>query len=71
MYFRTQSKFKRIPIQNQLRHETQGWWEGRRVTQAFNKHFDSGTEQQIGGVSIVAANTMAHRSTTQTMIPLA
>jgi hypothetical protein len=54
---------KRIPIQHQLRNMTQGWWEHRRVTQAFNNNFDSRKEQQIGGVSIIAANTLAYRST--------
>lgn len=54
---------KRIPVHHQLRQVTQGWWEARRVTQAYNQHFDSGKEQQIGGVSIVATNTLAHRST--------
>lgn len=54
---------RRIPIQHQLNYLTQGWWEHRRVSQSYNKHYDSGKEQQIGGVSIIATNTIAHRST--------
>jgi hypothetical protein len=55
---------KRIPTHHQLKHMTQGWWQHRRVSQSYNKHYDSGKEQQRGGVSIIASNTIAHRSTT-------
>jgi exonuclease III len=41
---------------------TSGWWEHRRTTQAYNEHFDSGKESQVGGVSITVANSLAHRT---------
>jgi len=55
---------KRTPILHQLKHTTQGWWQNRRVCQAYNKHFDTGRASQVGGVSIVLNNSLAHRSTT-------
>jgi Exonuclease III len=55
---------KRLPTQWQLRNITQGWWQHRRVSQAYNHNFDSGKESQVGGVSIIINNSMAHRSTT-------
>jgi hypothetical protein len=55
---------KRIPTQLQLRNLTQGWWQHRRVSQAYNRHFDSEKESQVGGVSIIINNLLAHRSTT-------
>lgn len=53
----------RTPLQKQLRHSTNGWWEHKRSSQAYNRHFDSGKESQIGGVSITVTNSLAHRST--------
>lgn len=54
--------FRRLPSHKQLKNVTQGWWQHRRVCQTFNKHFDSGKEQQVGGASIIAINSIAHRS---------
>jgi Exonuclease III len=55
---------KRIPTQWQLRNLTQGWWQHRRVAQAYNRQFDSGKESQVGGVSLTINDSLAHRSTT-------
>lgn len=55
---------KRTPSHWQLRHITQGWWQHRRVSQAYNKHFDSGKEAQVGGVSITINDSLSHRSST-------
>jgi hypothetical protein len=60
---------RRIPIQQQLKNITNGWWQHRRVTQSFNKHFDSGKEYQVGGVSIITTDSLAHRSTTSNNDP--
>lgn len=53
----------RIPTQWQWCNVTQGWWQHQRVTQVYNKHFDSGKESQVGGISITINNSLAHRST--------
>jgi len=53
---------RRIPGNLQLRNASRGWWQHHRVTQAYNSHFDSGTCHQVGGVSIVVNDTLAHRS---------
>jgi exonuclease III len=54
---------KRTPVLHNLKHTTQGWWQHRRICQAYNKHFDSGKASQVGGVSIILNNSLAHRST--------
>jgi hypothetical protein len=54
---------RRLPIQRQLKQVTQGWWQHRKVCQAYNRHFDTTKEQQIGGTSIIIIDSLAHRST--------
>jgi exonuclease III len=53
---------RRTPVQEQLKHNTQGWWNHRRISQTYNRHFDTGKKSQVGGVSIILADTLAHRS---------
>jgi hypothetical protein len=60
---------RHIPVQYQLKHQTQGWWQHRRISQTYNKHFDTGNQSQVGGVSIILADTLAHRSSSTSNDP--
>jgi exonuclease III len=52
---------KRIRSEKTLYERTKGWWETTTSRIATNRHFDSGSERQFGGVAIVAQGEVAHR----------
>ena len=52
---------RRIQSTQTLRERTKGWWEATAVRTAYNRHYDSGTQRQFGGVAILAQGKLAHR----------
>ena len=52
---------KRIQATQTLRERTRGWWESTAVRTTYNRHYDSGSQRQFGGVAIVSQGKISHR----------
>jgi hypothetical protein len=49
------------PEDKKLKLSTDGWWESRKCHQAYNRHFNTGRQDQVGGVSVTITNALSHR----------
>jgi len=45
-----------------LKNATAGWWESRKTHQTYNRHFNTGRPDQVGGTSVTIVNTLSHRA---------
>ena len=53
-----------LPLSQRLHERTIGWWETLHLSHSYNRHANSSSAYQKGGVAVLSINSAAHRVVT-------